>query len=176
MKPFFLANGSPRKFSEFGKEVPFTTRLAFGFYKGVIIELAEPGIGSIIFGQTIATDNRIMINHLGFTARDMALNRTVGDKVISFAEIMQGAGIPKFIEGVINVFGFIAHIHIFETMHLTSGVEIEFLDFRLFGVKGPKVNFPPGLITFVGWLQEKTGFRVLTLKEDQPLPFETKKG
>lgn len=175
MKPFFLGDGSPQKFKENGKEIPFTTRVGFGFYKGVIIELAEPGIGSNVFGQTIATDNRIMINHLGFTARGTGLVRkNEYGKEVSYTEIMKNNGIPQTVEAELNIAGIIAHIHIFETMHLTHKVEIEFLDFRLFSINGLKLNYPPGLISFIGWMQEITGFRFFKLKEDQPLPPEGK--
>ncbi|MEJ7677614.1 MAG: hypothetical protein WKG06_07050 [Segetibacter sp.] len=43
MKIFCLGSGSPRKFKENSKNVPFTTRVGFGFYKGVILEHSGTG-------------------------------------------------------------------------------------------------------------------------------------
>jgi hypothetical protein len=177
MSTFFLGDGSPQGFKENGIEIPFTTRVGFGFHKGVIIELAEPGIGSDVFSQTIANGNDIMINHLGFTARGMDLTRKDKDgNEVSYTEIMKNAGIPKYVEAQLNIMGVVAHIHIFSTMGLTHGVEIEFLDFRLFGINGPKINYAGGIVSFVGWLQERTGHRFFDLKEDQVLPPEKNQG
>lgn len=170
MNFFFLGSGSPVMFNENGIETPFTTRLGFGFYKGVILELAEPGIGSQVFAQTKVIDHKIMINHLGFRARDMALTRTEYGKTISYAEVMASIGVKKIIEAELNVFGFIGHIHIFETMHLTHGVEVEFLDFRFGSLKGIKMGYPAGLMHLAGWFQEKIGPRFFNMKADQSLP------
>ena len=170
MKTFFLGEGSPVQFSESGTETPFTTRVGFGFYKGVILELAEPGIGSDIFGQTDTANGMIMINHLGFKARGKQLERKNGDKIIAYATTMQNAGISKRVEAALDVVGFIGHIHIFETMQLTHGVEIEFLDFRLFSTKGLAIGYPASVIGLWGWYQEKIGPRFLHMKAHHDLP------
>jgi len=170
MKIFFLGEGSPRMFKENRKDVPFTTRVGFGFYKGVIVELAEPGIGSNVFSQTEIVDNKIMINHLGFKARDNELSRKINGKTVSYAKIMSELGIPKAVEAEVYVLGFSAHIHIFETMHLTRKVEIEFLDFRLFNIKGPKVWYMAFIIGIIGWSQKTIGPRFFKMHADQWLP------
>ena len=48
MRIFFLGDGGPKLFKEKGKDVHFQTRVGFGFYKDIIVELAEPGTGSTI--------------------------------------------------------------------------------------------------------------------------------
>jgi hypothetical protein len=174
MYVFFLGSGSPSKFKEHGKVVPFTTRVGFGFYKGVIMELAEPGIGSEIFGQTNIIGDKIMINHLGFKARGPQLTRQDNGTTISYADKMREIGVTERVEAELDVAGIVAHIHIFETMHITRGVEIEFLDFRLFSVNGIKIAYPWWFLVLVGWFQKNIGPRFLNLKSDQSLPPEGK--
>src|SRR5262245_22571846 len=43
MGPFFMGEGSPAEFIEDGKLIRYKTRVAFGYYRGILIELAEPG-------------------------------------------------------------------------------------------------------------------------------------
>src|SRR4051812_13249718 len=101
MKLFLLGEGSPTAFIENGKQVDFTTRVGFGFYKGVILELAEPGIGSQIFGQTPDPDGKIVINHLGFVARGPSLTRTDDGVSRDFATVMREHGISQRVDGVL---------------------------------------------------------------------------
>lgn len=164
MKIFFLGDGKARMFKEKGKDVAFTTRVGFGFYKGVIVELAEPGTGSEIFSQTDIIEDKIMINHLGFKARDKDLVGKKNGTKVSYAEMMSELGIPKAVEAEVYVLGFSAHIHIFETMHLTHNVEIEFLDFRLFSITGPKIWYLAGIIGLIGWWQKHVGPRFYKIK------------
>jgi hypothetical protein len=172
MKTFFLGTGSPTHFAENGKEIPFTTRVGFGFYKGVLFELAEPGIGSEIFAQTDISSGKIMINHLGYFAHGPELIWKNNNQSVSYTQVMQRAQIPKRVDGILSLLGITAHINIYETMHLTHGVEIEFLDFRLFSPTGPAINYPSGLVAFLGWWQKHIGPRFLQMKADQPLPPE----
>ncbi|MGC4091211.1 MAG: hypothetical protein QM756_25705 [Polyangiaceae bacterium] len=170
MKAFLLGEGSPSTFIEHGVEVPFTTRVGFGFYKGVILELAEPGIGSDIFGQTPNPEGKIVINHLGFIARGPELSRTDAGVKRDFAQIMGAHGLEKRVNAVLNLFGFLGHIHIFETRAQTQDVEIEFLDFRLFEVDGPPIGYPASVAGLIGWLQAHVGPKLLKLPSHQQLP------
>jgi len=170
METFLLGQGSPKSFVENGKQVPFTTRVGFGFYKGVILELAEPGIGSNIFGQTPNPEGRVVINHVGFVARDEALERTDAGQTRGWSQIMQGAGYTKRVEAVLDLLGISGHIHIYETIRSTAGIEIEFLDFRLFKPTGPRITFPSALCGAIGWLQSHVGPRFIDLASQQALP------
>ena len=172
MKIFFLGEGSPVVFIENGKEIPFTTRVGFGYYKGVILELAEPGIGSTIFSQTDISSGKIMINHLGFFARGENLIRKDGANSIAYADVMRKAGFSERIDAVLDIKGMIGHIHIFETMKETFGVEIEFLDFRLFSPKGIAINYPYNIVGLLGWYQKAIGPRFLNLNPKQTMPPE----
>src|ERR1044071_4517131 len=122
METYLLGEGSPATFSENGRVTPFTTRVGFGFYKGVIIELAEPGVGSDIFGQTPNPDGKIVINHVGFVARGPSLRRRDGGVDRDFAEVMGAHGIDKRVDAVLELLGIRGHIYIFETVKRTHGI------------------------------------------------------
>lgn len=170
MKTFLLGEGSPSTFVENGREVPFTTRVGFGFYQGVILELAEPGIGSDIFGQTPNPEGRIVINHLGFTSRGEQLTRTDAGVRRDFAEVLRAHGVPQRVDAVLNLLGFVGHIRIFEARARTHDVELEFLDFRLFQDGGIEIGYPAFLGGLVGWWQAHVGPRLLKLPAHQQLP------
>jgi hypothetical protein len=169
MHTFLLGQGSPQTFNEDGHDAPFTTRVGFGFYKGVILELAEPGVGSDIFAQSPNPDGRIVINHVGFTARGDSLARTDAGREVQWADMMRQHQVQKRIEGVLKLLGLCGHIHIFETRALTRGVEVEFLDFRLFTPRGLGIGYPAFLGGVVGWVQAHLGPRFLDLPSRQPL-------
>jgi hypothetical protein len=170
MKPFLLGGGSPARFLEDGKETPFMTRVGFGFYKGMIIELAEPGTGSGIFAQPPVAEGEILINHLGFAARGPDLARTDGGVTRRYADVMQKAGYARRYEAVLNVLGVVGHIHIFDTEEDANGLKVEFLDFRLFSENGLKIPYPAWLVGVLGWLQAHVGPRFLTLGSTKQLP------
>ncbi|MEJ7677613.1 MAG: hypothetical protein WKG06_07045 [Segetibacter sp.] len=115
-------------------------------------------------------EGKIMINHLGFKARNKELVRENNGNRVSYAKVMSQIGIQKRVEAEVSVFGFVVHVHIFETMHLTRGVEIEFLDFRLLSIEGLKIWYPAGILGVIGWMQKNMGPRFFKMKEDQPLP------
>jgi hypothetical protein len=169
MKTFLLGEGSPQTFVENGRDAAFTTRVGFGFYKGVILELAEPGVGSDIFSQSPNPEGRIVINHIGFTARDASLTRTDAGREIRWADVMHDAGVPKRVEAVLKLLGLCGHIHIYETRALTHGVEVEFLDFRLFAPAGPRIGYPAFLAGAIGWTQRHLGPRFIDLRAKEPL-------
>jgi hypothetical protein len=169
MKPFLLGEGSPTDFVEYDAPADFSTRVGFGFYKGVILELAEPGIGSQIFGQTPNPEGKIVINHVGFAARGPTLTRTDGGASRDFAPVMLEHGLKKRVDAVLSLLGIRGHIYIFETVARTHGIEVEFLDFRLLAEHGPKIRFPAAISGLVGWWQANVGPRLLKLDERQPL-------
>jgi len=172
MKPFLLGEGSPGVFVENGVSVDYTTRVGFGFYKGVILELAEPGIGSDIFGQTPDPDGKIVINHVGFVGRGPTLTRTDDGVTRDFASVMAEHGVRKRVDAVLSLLGIRGHIYIFETVKKTHGIEVEFLDFRLLAEHGPKIAFPASLAGLIGWWQANVGRRLLKLPQHQALPPE----
>lgn len=170
MRTFFLGEGSPTEFSEDGCPTPFTTRVGFSFYRGVILELAEPGLGSDIFGQSLDPAGRVTINHLGFKARGDALARKDRGVRREYATIMADAGFERRVEAVLRLYGVLGHIHIFETRPRASGLEIEFLDFRFLSKRGLKVSLPGWLFGLLGWFQVKIGRRIRRMPANHALP------
>jgi hypothetical protein len=170
MKTFLLGQGSPHSFIENGHDASFTTRVGFGFYKGVILELAEAGIGSDIFGQSSSPDGRIVINHVGFVARGDALARKEGGQTVRWADVMRERRVPERVEAVLNLLGICGHIHIYEARTLTEGIEVEFLDFRLFSTTGVPIAFPSFLAGIIGWAQAHLGPRFINMPAKAQLP------
>lgn len=172
MRTFLLGEGSPSTFTEYGKPTNFTTRVGFATYRGLIVELAEPGIGSTIFSQTPNPDGDIVINHVGFVARGPSLRRKDDGRVRDWAKVMADAGYKERVEAVLGLIGLYGHIHIFETREKTADIEIEFLDFRLLSANGLQVPFPGLLAGMVGWILARCKNRFLQLPAKAQLPPE----
>jgi hypothetical protein len=170
MRTFLLGEGSPSVFVDHGRDVPFTTRVGFGFYEGVILELTEPGIGSDIFGQTPNPKGQIVINHLGFLARGPTHVRQDGGIERAWAPVLREHRVLQRVDAVINLLGIRAHVYIYETVQRTRDINLEFLDFRLFAEHGPQIAFPASLSGMIGWLQAHVGPRFIHLPARQQLP------
>lgn len=162
MGPFFMGEGSPAEFDEDGKLVAYKTRVAFGYYRGVLIELAEPGTGSELFRRAF-DPARATIHHLGFFARDDALTRRQGGQSIGFRERLDAKGFVPHVRALVAVLGFFGRVTIFDTAGATRGVDLEFLDFRIFSRGGIKVSLPPWLVALSARLQRLLGHPVLEL-------------
>ncbi|HEV8551478.1 MAG TPA: hypothetical protein VGQ57_20665 [Polyangiaceae bacterium] len=162
MGPFFMGHGSPAEFREDGKLVQYETRVAFGYYRGVLLELAEPGHGSDLFARAYDPE-RATIHHLGFYARDEALHRDEGDGYVDFRERFAAQGLEPHIRALVAVLGFFGRVTIFDTARATSGVDLEFLDFRAFGRNGLKIGLPEWLVGLGARLQRLVGHPVLEL-------------
>jgi hypothetical protein len=156
--PFFMGEGSPAKFSEDGRLIPYKTRVAFGYYRGVLIELAEPGVGSDLF-QRAFDPARSTIHHLGYFARGDELSRSEG----KFAERLRAAGFEPHVRALVAVLGFFGRVTIFDSATATSGVDIEFLDFRLLGERGIYMCLPAWLVALTARLQRALGKPILEL-------------
>jgi hypothetical protein len=170
MTTLMLGAGSPSTFWEDGQKRNFTTRVGFGAYKGVLVELAEPGIGSNIFGQTPNPAGQVVINHIGYMPRGPTHLREDGGVERAWSDLLAAHRVPKQFEAILGLLGFRAHVYIYETVLRTQGVDLEFLDFRLFTEHGLKLTFPARLAGLVGWLQANVGPRVFQLPSEQELP------
>lgn len=171
MSTFVVGEGSPKVFKENGRDVDFTTRVAFAMYKGVLVELAEPGVGSEIFGQTENPKGQILVNHLGYYARGPNLERhDPHGSLQRWSEIMSAAGFARRFEATIRLMGLCCCVSFYETRRETADVEIEFLDLRLFSPRGPKIDFPAFLGGALGWIQKHVGPRFIRLGSKQLLP------
>jgi hypothetical protein len=168
--PFFLGEGSPKHFTEGGAVKPFTTRIGLGYHKGVLIELAEPGLGSGIFTPAAPTQ-AITVHHLGFWARGDNLRRADRDGADAyFIDRLRGAGHRPQFTGVLDALGVIGRVTIFHTAPQTGGLDLEFLDIRLLWPKGPKIRLAQWLLELGARLQIRTGHRSLRVKSHHQLP------
>lgn len=168
--PFFLGEGSPRDFTEAGAVKPFTTRIGLGYHKGVLIELAEPGVGSGIFTPAAPTQ-ALTVHHLGFWARGDSLARLDRDGAEAhFADRLRGAGHRAHFEGVLAALGVLGRVTIFRTAEDTGGLELEFLDIRLGWRGGPKIRLARWLLELGARLQIRSGHRSLKVRSHHQLP------
>jgi len=162
MGPFFMGHGSPAEFREDGALLPYKTRVAFGYYRGLLIELAEPGIGSDLFRRAYDPE-RATIHHLGFFARGDQLERTEGNAKVAFRQRLRDQGFTPHVQALVAVLGFFGRVTIFDTGPVTRGIDIEFLDFRAFGRNGIKISLPAWLLSLGARLQRALGHPVLEL-------------
>lgn len=163
--PFFLGAGSPDSFTDYGVPKDFVTRVGFGFYKGILIELAEPGTGSDIFSSTFDPGGAITLNHLGFYAKRDNLHWRAKGRNRYFLDYMQGAGFAPRFRAVVDAFKFLGIVTVFDTAAETQGVDLEFIDFRLLTPSGPSVPFPPSLCRLAARIEILLGRRVVNFPE-----------
>ena len=169
--PFLLGSGSPTDFTEAGQMKPFTTRIGFGYYRDVLIELAEPGLGSNLFGKALDPQGRITLHHLGFFARGPKLRReNRSGTCTNFREHLGSAGYTPSVTARLPVLGIVGNITVFDTATRTNGIDVEFLDIRLFGRSGIPFGLPQWLVELVARFQIATGHRFLQLPATHPLP------
>jgi hypothetical protein len=165
MGPFFLSEASPVEFKENGHDVPYRTRVGFGYYQDVLLELAEPGAGDDIFATHLDPGGEITVHHMGYFARGPKLR--IGST--SFADVMAAHGHPKPKWNAKVFAGVTAIITVFDTYADADGLGIEFLDYRILGIP---VDYPRSAGDFLAKLQIKFGPRVLTLPGPAGSPFK----
>jgi len=167
MGQFFLGEGGPKSFEQEGKERKYRTRVGFGYYQDVLIELAEIGEGSDIFKTHLDPGGRITLHHLGFFARGkkLRLRTKKGLPKKGFRKPLKKRGFATEWEAVVALGGVVGHVTIFKTYEVADNLAIEFLDFRLGGVNGIKTKLPRKLMEAGAWAQIKYGPRVIYLPE-----------
>lgn len=164
MGPFFLAEASPIEFKRAGQDLPYRTRVGFGYYQDVLIELAEPGAGDTVFSTHLDPGGAITIHHVGYFARGKKLR--IGDT--SYVDVMAEAG-HKAPSWHAKVFGGVtAHITIYDTYAQAENVAIEFLDYRVAGIA---VDYPRRAGEFFARWQKKHGPRIWEIPGGSDEPF-----
>lgn len=178
MSDYVLGQGSPRAFREEGREQPFTTRLGLGLYRGVLIELSEPGLGSEVFRRSFdgaaAGLAAITVNHVGFFSRGPAFSRAGGSAdggaLVDYRERFRRAGAEPHVEAVLNILGLVGKIAIFDVPALSPGIGIEFLDFRMLWRDGPRIPLPRAALGWLGRFQRVIGPEMIRLRELHHIP------
>ncbi|MBN1531223.1 MAG: VOC family protein [Spirochaetes bacterium] len=147
MRPFLLMGGSARMWRERGADGAITSRLGFGYHRGIEIELLEPGRGSDFYRRSLDPQGRPVIQHLGFLVRD----------VDSWAKKLADAGYPVYVRGRLRVGPLRIEFAYMDTEQ-KEGLILEFICHRLFGVW---IRPPAGFQQFLGWIEKKTGKRCI---------------
>lgn len=152
--PFLLAESAPWRFTDRGTDTRYQTRAGFGYFEDVLIEIAEAGTGSDIFGTHLDPAGAAIIHHLGYFARGK--RHTIDGT--HFAERMaaQGYAAPTWTAQVFA--GVTGNVALYDTRDKLDDCVLEFLDFRLAGLPIP---YPRGANELMARLQKKHGPRVL---------------
>ncbi len=165
--PFMLAEGAPAKFTQGGDSQLYRTRVGFGYYEDILIELAEPGIGSDIFDTHLDPGGQITIHHLGYFARGKR-HKIDGT---NYAKAMKKAGFdaPQWTASVFA--GITGNVALYKTYAVAENASIEFLDFRLAGLPIP---YPRIANELIAKFQVKHGPRLIKIPgpSDEPLKLQ----
>ncbi len=143
--PFFLAEGSPIFWKERGKEKEFTGKMGLAYFKGIELELLEPGEGSDFYRQSLDLSGKVVVQHLGFLVPD----------VDSWAEKLIQEGYELWVRGRLGAGPLRIDFAYMDTAE-DAGIIIEFISWRLVGLK---FNPRPGLVHFLGRLEKWSGKR-----------------
>jgi hypothetical protein len=169
MGPFLLARGRPRTFTEAGEPREYLTSVGFGYYQGVLIELAEAGEGSDLFAtHADAVGGRITLHHLGFFAAGDDLTIEMDGGARAFRPLLEARGYKPQWEALVAAAGVSGEVTIFRTYDAADGLALEFLDIRLLrgrdGDGGVAVSLDD-VVPALGHLQRAVGPRVFVLPD-----------
>jgi hypothetical protein len=152
--PFMLLKGAAKQWRERGRDVPFSGSMGLTGYRGVELELLEPGVGSDFYGRFLDPAGGTTVQHLGFFV----------DDVDAWAErIVAGTNgrAPLWVRGRLEVgpnsidFSYVDAIG-------ECGFVIEFISWRLLGRKCPGWRCPFVLERSIGRLQKTIGVRTFS--------------
>lgn len=143
--PFLIGSGSPLLWRERGEERSVRGRIGLAYHQGVELELLEPGEGSDFYRQSLDSEGRIAVQHLGLWVRD----------VDEWTERLNAAGTPTWIQGTIKVGPSRTEFAYMDTLDET-GFIIEFISCRIFGWSSKP---PAGVVRALGRLQRWSGKR-----------------
>lgn len=145
--PFFIAKGSLARWDEYGRPGGFRGKLGLARFRGVDLELLEPGEGSDFYRADLDPDGGIVVQHLGFFVKNVDTQMTA----------MNRDGHPTRIRGQIRTWPFAFDFAYMDTVD-TAGTIIELIRFNALGI-----GFKPwgGFYHFLGRLEKITGFRCI---------------
>jgi len=145
--PFFIASGAPVLWRERGEEIKFKGKLGMSYYKGIELELLEPGQGSDFYRRRLDPEGRIVVQHLGMLAEDV-------DK---WAVPLVSQGYPIYVRGCIKTGPMTTDFAYMDTEE-SAGFVLEFISWKVFGRNmGPPARF----MNAIARLQKLTGLRTL---------------
>ncbi|MBC7232332.1 MAG: VOC family protein [Chloroflexi bacterium] len=147
--PFFIAAGAPVFWLERGQELHIRGEMGLGYYRGLEFELLEPTQGSDFYRQSLDSDGRIAVQHLGFLVRD----------VDGWARRLVEVGYPLWVRGQLRIGPVKVDFAYMDTVG-EAGVIIEFISWHVLGwVFRP----PAGILSAVARWEKRSGKRSLSL-------------
>jgi hypothetical protein len=149
--PFMLLNGAAKRWRERGRDIQFSGAMGLIGYRGVELELLEPGVGSDFYGQFLDPAGGMTVQHLGFFVQD----------VDAWAErIVAGTNgrASLWVRGQLKVGPNTTDFTYVDAIG-ECGFVIEFISWRLFGRGYPGWRCPNVFQRSIGWLQKTVGVR-----------------
>ncbi len=145
--PFFIAQWSPVYWYERGEARKFQGKAGIASYRGIELELMEPGEGSDFYRQSLDPDGRIAVHHLGMRVRDVKAQ----------ADLLVEARMRTLVEAKLSLGVAQVDFAYLDTVD-QAGYIIEFLAWRFLAWRFAP---PYGLLKALGKLQKITGIRSL---------------
>ncbi len=146
---FFIASGSPASWIERGESRSYLGKMGVSHYKGVELELLEPGQGSRVFLDSLDPIGRIVVHHLAFRVVDLQ----------PWVEKFEAAGFSIWIQGT-NRIGPARSQFIYMDTQDALDVVIEFFSRSCWGLNWWPLS---RLYRIIARLQKWTGKRSLTV-------------
>lgn len=147
--PFFIASGAPVFWHERGQELSVQGKMGLGYYQGLELELLEPTLGSDFYQQSLDSEGKITVQHLGFLVQD----------VDGWAKRLGGFGYPVWVRGQLSI-GLVKVDFAYMDTVAKAGVIIEFISWHALGWA---FRPPAGILSAVARWEKRSGKRSISL-------------
>jgi hypothetical protein len=151
LPPFMLLRGAASQWRERGRDLPFSGAMGLTGYRGVELELLEPGIGSDFYGQFLDPAGGMTVQHLGFFVADVD---AWADRVIAGTSRRASLWVRGRLKLGPNTTDF-SYVDAIDE----CGFVIEFISWRLFGRSYPGSRCPFSVERSIGRLQKTIRLR-----------------
>jgi Glyoxalase/Bleomycin resistance protein/Dioxygenase superfamily len=146
--PFFIMDGPAKMWRERGEERHFRGKMGLAFYRGVQLELLEPGEGSDFYRQSLDPSGGLTIQHLGFWVSDIE----------AWSNRLIASGSPVWIRGKLKS-GPLTVDFVYQDTLAQAGFVMEFLCWKFLNVP---FKLPAWVAHGIGRLEKITGKRSLS--------------
>ncbi|MGC8786147.1 MAG: VOC family protein [Anaerolineae bacterium] len=147
--PFFIASGAPVFWREREQELHVQGKMGLGYHQGLELELLEPTQGSDFYRQSLHSEGKITVQHLGFLVRD----------VDTWAKRIVGAGYPVWVRGQLGIGPVKVDFAYMDTVD-EVGIIIEFICWHAFGWT---FHPPAGILSSAAQWEKRCGKRSISL-------------
>ncbi len=143
--PFLISAGSLARWDERGEPGRFRGKLGLARYRGVDLELLEPGEGSDFYRKFLDPHGHTVVQHLGFFVKDV-------DRKM---EELNRDGHATWVRGRIKAGPCVFEFAYLDTIE-AAGTIIELISFKTLGIRFKPVGF---IYHLLGRLEKISGFR-----------------